>query len=164
MSHTIKQFYNAVDVLVRAYLTDTLTAGSCESCAVGNLVANSCGYTISRPRNEHGVPDRNGVWIDSSGSRIPNNRLGAWFPVLRNNCDSEKDHQAGMNQLHSTGYSARELYDIEAAFENRHNRRYRPDLKDRMMLVIDVLGRIHKISTTEMLKITECINNRIDNT
>jgi hypothetical protein len=43
-------FENSVDVLVKAYLNDTLEHGQCHACAVGNLICAETGNLLNREK------------------------------------------------------------------------------------------------------------------
>jgi hypothetical protein len=137
-------FNQTVNVLVQAYLNDTLIHGYCAACAVGNIVASSMGIEVLK-EDDFSVP----YWSKSNPE---------WPTVFL--CTGEdpakKDFQVitpdGYKnpkvkiEIDSTGYTWQELAKIEFAFEsvpysrNRENRMY-----EGLMKVVDVLAEIHGI-------------------
>jgi len=90
---------NSIEILQRAYLEETLIAGDCQACAVGNLVAKS-GYK--------GKPyDWRFIFVTSKGEQHFFS-LGEVSPA---------DMFRGYKAIKATGYSVRELARIEYTFE-----------------------------------------------
>lgn len=90
---------NSIEILQRAYLEETLKAGDCEACAVGNLVAKS-GY-------EGKSYDWRFIFVTSKGEQHFFNRFeAAPEQIIR-----------GYMAIEATGYSITELARIEYAFE-----------------------------------------------
>lgn len=129
----MRDFNHTVNVLVNAYLNDTLEHGECHACAVGNLV-----FACNRELAEK---DR-----------------GAWFEVVVLTPSEFRDNEydkilaLANDQVKSTGYSIDELKQIEAAFEganddfiNEDELYYKPDTYHGLMAVVDVLAEIHGI-------------------
>lgn len=92
----------SIEVLQKAYLNETLEAGNCQACAVGNLVAAS-DYegTISDWRYVFCTDEGAQEFYDSINSRE--------YSVL---------HDLGLEAIEATGYSVAELAKIEFAFES----------------------------------------------
>lgn len=131
-------FENSVNVLVKAYLNGTLLHCDCQACAVGNLVADSRGYNILD--TEHGYA----TWKNSKNKYV----LSIWQDAVWGLGDHNSDTKR-------TGYSVRQLSEIENAFEHCERPTGRPvyDNDDEwmfngLMAVVDVLADIHGIDLT----------------
>ena len=119
-------FEKTVDILVKAYLNDTLEHMNCRRCAVGNLMAAA------------------GVDFDVIGGG------SHWLAYLGANFrDHPVDYTGydlvlGLRQIEATGYSPEEIDRIEQAFE-----RYAWGEGDKMfnglMALVDVLADIHGV-------------------
>lgn len=118
----MRDFNHTVNVLVKAYINDTLQHGSCSACAVGNIISAN-GYEL----------DRRSLLYMSWYEEL----TGVYF--LGNPTEAEK-------QISVTGYSRLELAKIEMAFEKQNKEE---ETEDRMfyglMRVVDVLAEIHNI-------------------
>jgi hypothetical protein len=92
------RFKNAIDALVHAFFNDTLAAGRCQACAVGNICAWSYGY------KKKSVEDifRIEPGLDSA----------SWGPAVWWGSEGET-----MEVALNTGYTTKELAKIEQAFE-----------------------------------------------
>lgn len=130
-------YYRSVDVLVKAYLNDTLEHGNTCACAVGNLIAANTGRTLVPPV----VPPKyTQLYIWSDGTALPK-----WFEEMRCNAMSDEARQ----QISSTGYSVREVIEIEQAFEGAHPQYPTNDyVFNSLMSVIDCLDKIHENTDT----------------
>jgi hypothetical protein len=132
-------FNQTVNVLVQAYLNDTLEHCNGCACAIGNLVAHANNYTfIPAPPeyscsivwNEAEYPSRSG-WLDA---RFPN-------PT-----------EIALEQISSIGYTIKEVFTIERAFElpyisPSHYREHKDEVMfEGLMNVVDVLAEIHEVS------------------
>lgn len=131
-------FDKTVSILVNAYQNDTLNPGDYCGCAVGNLIAASCGYKTIRQIEDV-------KWIDKDGNLVPGY---LWYsalitrgaPITKNVRD----------QISLTGYSIREIIEIEKAFERverfigRDNRMFAG-----LMAVVDTLMLIHEATPQE---------------
>jgi len=117
-------FNSTVDILVKAYLNDTLEHGDCKACAVGNMV-RSAAYPL---------------WEKDSG---------AWYDIVVCGNVSDQFEQLAKDQVIATGYSKKELKSIEKAFENADgdydNFGDVIDTYHGLMAVVDVLAEIHNI-------------------
>lgn len=119
-------FEKTVDILVKAYLNDTLRHNRCNACAVGNLITAS-GYTFGADPLDH-----NGEfhWL----AFIHKNRGIPGYEYVNTNSATQ--------QIESTGYTWEELYAIESVFEAAIG----PDrMFNGLMAVVDVLANIHGI-------------------
>lgn len=118
-------FEKTVDVLVKAYLNDTLKHGWCNACAVGNLIADAMG-------------------------KHPKHIEGAWYRKLIDGLDYRiegyHDPEEADRQIAILGYTHDEIIKIEHAFEGVD---YKLPRDERMFLglmaVVDVLADIHGI-------------------
>lgn len=149
----MRDFHHTVNVLVQGYLNGTLEHGVCTACAVGNIIADSVGAKINKGEYN---------WKMNGNEIVP-----VWGQVFqciaparqRINADEYKGWVK--KQIDSTGYTWKELADIEYAFE-LHNcgidAELDPDFQDEeelelidkamfngLMAVVDVLADIHGI-------------------
>ena len=117
-------FEKTVDILVKAYLNDTLEHDNCHACAVGNLVAAAKNWTYEK--------DENGSygWRECYTAN--------WFNF------GHQIRVKNSTQAEATGYTIYQLNAIERAFEGVDEL-----ATDRMFLglmaVVDVLAEIHGI-------------------
>ncbi len=125
----MRDFNHTVNVLVKAYLNDTLSHGVCDRCAVGNIVNASCN---NAPMMCHvGWPT---VFLsDNHKQRImPVNYAGE-----------------AKRQIDATGYTWQELARIEIAFEEHDiTDDWEQNMFNGLMAVVDVLAEIHGIDLT----------------
>lgn len=132
----MRDFEHTVNVLVKAYMNDTLEHENCAACAVGNIICAA------------------GIDLNSNTDLAAN----AWYHAIQKlvrksemYCFSHLDKvQIGLNQIEATGYSINELNRIESAFESEGEFRFDGvKNEDRMfnglMKVVDVLADIHGI-------------------
>lgn len=126
-------FESTVDILVKAYLNDTLQAGDCMACAVGNII-QAKGYNLQIT-----CDDEQTYWL-----RVVEK---IYRPYKHTPKLSEREQRIGLEQIASTGYNAFELEKIEHAFE--FPRHYFPDddygIFSGLMAVVDALADIHGI-------------------
>lgn len=134
----MRDFNHSVNILVQAYLNDTLKHGDCRACAVGNIIT----------ANGHELPDhwsQNGQWLWFIRKEFRNDPSGA----------NEFGLALAVNQIRSTGYSAYELHLIEYAFEEAENPKQNKFIDNDewmfngLMAVVDVLAEIHGIDLTQ---------------
>lgn len=129
-------FENTVDILVKAYLNDTLQHGNCTACAVGNIIAASCGFKFEK--------------------RIEKTNILKW---VGHSVEEAKEWYYGYGTLKvletdltlKTGYSHIELGLIERAFESSLDIGIKPDERmfNGLMAVVEVLSEIHGIDLTQ---------------
>ena len=132
-------FDSTVDVLVKAYLNDTLEHGTCSACAVGNIIAHHQGVKVRR--RGHGFlawmridPLWGRVFQTDSSTRCQKMNAFAY-------------HGAAKDQIDSTGYTVSELASIEYAFETAKRGRCDDEwMFNGLMAVVEVLADIHGIS------------------
>lgn len=139
-----EQLYNkTVDILVQAYLNDTLQHGNCYACAVGNMVAANKSYTYYE-----------GMWVDA---------FSWWNSVFSTDVyygiqTIEINNYTGdaKEQIDSTGYSVRELAEIELSFETAPRGNSDDEwMFNGLMAVIGVLDKIHENTDTELTNNTK---------
>jgi hypothetical protein len=132
-------FDQTVNVLVQAYLNDTLEHGNCYACAVGNIIANANGYKYVPCVDQ---PDKTIAW-DAADGRYNKPGFGSWYGFIRFGLDSQADF--AIEEIRSSGYTKEELLKIEAAFET--SARFDDDRMFKgLMAVVDVLSEIHEVS------------------
>lgn len=145
-------FEKTVDILVKAYLNDTLEHGNCTACAVGNIIAESEG-TQPRKLKSFGMGE-----FYSWENKVRPEWINVFCtPTARS---SQKINESSLfgeakRQIDVTGYSYLELAKIEFAFERGNTLGYiqiddTPEKEQAMfnglMAVVDVLAEIHGIS------------------
>lgn len=145
----MRDFNHSVNVLVKAYLNDTLEHDNCSACAVGNLVAAEMGITyfkLSPPKHCNGVTP---AFIKADGD------CSSWFDCLMYE-DSEESllPDPCANHLKAIGYSISEVQSIEDAFESAPGYDLENSLDPEwvfngLMAVVEVLAEIHGISLEE---------------
>lgn len=124
-------FENSVDVLVKAYLNDTLEPMSCCACAVGNLVAAANGFTF---KGRHRGCSGNLIWDGYQTKQWP-----TWQQAVRPYCYSDHQENEGKKQIETTGYTIDQLSRIEDVFM------FYDDNFNGLMAVVDVLAEIHNV-------------------
>lgn len=131
-------YQKSIDALVQAYFNDTLVHTNCMACAVGNLVAHANGAVVKR-RNEQLVQWETDNEIIFNMSDVPQN-LRWWNGVL-----SSRDPT--ISDGYGTGYTLKELSQIESAFEDRGtgSRDRNWEMFESLMRVVSVLDRIHEV-------------------
>jgi hypothetical protein len=146
---TTERFNRAYDALVKAFFEGTLAAGHCRACAVGNIVAGGLGFKIEKSALEIHAAYPTTIWV--KGVRESQG------------CGSLNQDWPGCSEsviIGITGYSFRELLDIEDAFEESSiikvdEYKYRTEqeiLEDQfngLCAVVDVLLKLDCISPDE---------------
>ena len=139
-----KELFNrTVAVLVKAYQNDTLIHGSCCACAVGNLVAASCGIDDIFDDDEWRKKALGG---------------GFWGWAFVFSTFGREQHIYPENyrgpakfQIDATGYSWQELAKIEHAFETAPKGDNDDDwMLNGLLAVYDVLCEIHEVDKSEV--------------
>lgn len=160
----MKRFHETVDILVKAYLDDTLFSGFCEACAVGNIIAARMGNEIEKTyySNNRLVFKQ---W-DKTTKEFVGMLWGGVFITIykKKNKLIQRIHAYNYKdktkeQIDSTQYTWQELARVEYAFEASVSR-YSKDSNSneamfkRLMAVVDVLADIDGIdlNTTEKAK------------
>jgi hypothetical protein len=144
-------FQQTVDVLVKAYLNDTLEHGVCTACAVGNIIAASLGCRVAKD---------NINWLRGGTEVIP-----IWDEVFissypgRQEIYPDKYKGWAKRQIDASGYTWQQLAMIEKAFETHNSGIDLPEDSDDeaivqasmfngLMAVVDVLAEIYGIDLT----------------
>lgn len=139
----MRDFNHSVNVLVRAFMNNTLEHTNCYACAVGNLVAdaNKLDYSktgfngglVAHRRNEKRVFPM--FWL---------NPIGAPGCI-----EEEFVTNDVLLECETTGYSVYELALIEKAFEGAEEGKSDDEwMFNGLMAVVDVLADIHGIDLT----------------
>lgn len=143
----MRDFNHSVNVLVKAYLNNTLEHGNCHACAVGNLIADANGISFVKYISRY-----------SHVLRWNNINTPSWSSVFYTNHYNqtiELDEYKGFAKLEidSTGYSVIELAKIEYAFESAPIGKSEDDyMFNGLMACVEVLAEIHNIDLTEKEK------------
>lgn len=155
-------FQNTVDILVKAYLNDTLQHGNCYACAVGNIVAD--GLKCKVVKAPDGLKWSNGMPYPAWCYTKPDGWGAAFTTDNGNDYNSTNDpnevtsvtdfivlqNPIVRNQIEATGYTAEDLFKIEFAFEAAYKGRNPEDwMFNGLMAVVDVLAEIHGIDLTQ---------------
>ena len=142
-----EKFDRAVNILVQAFLNDTLEHGSCTRCAVGNLVA-ACAYPGAReaPGKARGLD-----YV------LPNGQVkrADWF-IMRNGSAlwlSPDERRIAEEQRAALGYSWQQIEDIEQAFEKTSHNEHA--MYDGMMAVVTELSLIHGVDLEQVHRAQE---------
>lgn len=118
-----------VDILVKAYLGDTLRHSLCQACAVGNIIAAN---------NEM---QKCGKWPCGDY---------AWSAVTSGMISEDGGYERGLMHIKNTGYSVQNIVDIEYAFEHTTFSLSKDQFMfNGLMSVIDTLMQIHEANDTE---------------
>lgn len=132
-----------VDILVKAYLGDTLTHGDCSACAVGNMIcANlyNSDFKIWNNKFTLNYNDLEGNWSD----------LFLTDGLTQHVYESEAQNETIVEQVASTGYLWQDLAKIEFAFETAPQGNNSDEwIFNGLMSVIDTLMQIHEANDTE---------------
>lgn len=130
---------NSIEVLQRAYLNETLTAGDCNACAVGNLVAASSYEGASMD------------WRYVFCTNTISNTQEFYDP----SCYDDEQYSLGLEAIKATDYSVDELARIEFAFEKALSEEEAKDMPEhqsqwiRLQAVLKVLFDIEGIEYDE---------------
>lgn len=150
------EFNKTVDILVKAYLNDTLKHGNCFACAVGNIVANGLGKRVVNVLDK-GFEDTvwEGCTRDTNYPGYVRDEITGWGAAFYTKQSSRRQvitkenltHPIVQNQIDASGYTWQELAAIEKAFESvaefDNNKMF-----DGLMNVVDVLASIHNVDLT----------------
>lgn len=153
-----KRFEKAYNALYNGFMNGTLAKGCCSACAVGNIVADSLGGTITKEKNgDFSCEVDNSFWNEFFVTIEHEQTL---FPDFDN-----KNHIDYKRLKELTGYSVKELAKIEFAFEtNTEIRHYRYPLVSEqqvkedqfkgLMAVMDVMIELDNIEEGKKYKET----------
>jgi hypothetical protein len=150
-------FEQTVDVLVKAFLNDTLMHGNCFACAVGNLVASGLGCAVIRKAGNH-LSWSNGMNYPAMSGYLVQG-WGAAFTTDSRNDEGKKVQEIDKyslkvpivkEQIKATGYKWQELAKIEFAFEAADYGSGEDEwMFNGLMAVVDVLAEIHNVDLSE---------------
>lgn len=153
-----KKFHHSVNVLLKAYLNDTLVHSNCYACAVGNLVADACGYVYAKAKD---FPTRQTGLLLHPDTLLWRSVLVEWNNVFMTSEGTqhvqhlEFDGEA-KRQIESTGYDWRQLAAIEFVFETANKGKNKDDhMFNGLMAVVDVLAQIHNIDLSTVKETKE---------
>lgn len=144
---------------------DTLVKGRCTACAVGNIVAANCGYSIVQEEYNYDL-----VW--KKGEKVlpyPGNTSTyfGWGAVFCTNFTTQDVHPENYKgeakfQIDSTGYSWQELAMIEKAFEGTNVGETSDErMFNSLLAVIDALDEIHDNKDLEISKASKGMFNKV---
>lgn len=133
-------FNKTISILVKAYHAGRLQNQNCYACAVGNIIADNCGFEYEK--------DSEGLWV-WVGKRVM--WQNAFVTIRGYGQDIDLSNYVGevKRQLDSTGYKVMELAKIENAFEEGSD----SDgdfLFNGLMSVVDTLMLIHEANEIEV--------------
>jgi hypothetical protein len=122
---------HAIDVFLDSLNNNTLVSGTCVACAVGNLVADAFGIKLTSNRSESNATV---IEVDDyCPKELGGRRITTWSNFFLTpsageqdlNLDGEgldtKSHKAMDTICKKTGFTVKELADIEYAFETNCN-------------------------------------------
>lgn len=126
----MNKFNETINILVKAYLNDTLEHAKCHACAVGNIIsASGMPLTCS-------AGDSETMWLRHIDKHF---RHGAIHWHI--------DEELAIKQIESTGYTGMELSMIERAFERASCGESDDEwMFNGLMAVVNVLAEIHQVS------------------
>ena len=180
----LEKFNDTINILVDAYLKNTLLHGNCCACAVGNIVAAKMGYRYIKGRgyseyvqlvtNEPIYHSMNLGWEDQrhpglscrSGKSVAYGWAAAFCTDSRFGVYAEQTLRPEYlkvkivrDQIAATGYHWKELARIEFAFESAE---WGVDsdswMFNGLMAVVDVLADIHGIDMETIRQSKELFN------
>jgi len=135
------RFEKAYNALYNAFMNDTLAKGTCKACAVGNIVANAMGTSVT---SEYNCEVNNSFWNSIFYTPTDGEQ------IIKRNASCEKDLEV------LTEYSWEEMAKVEYAFEratkihyfyyNSHTpQELMEDQFNGLMAVMDVLIELDSI-------------------
>jgi len=149
MRNELQKFHETVDILVKAYMNDTLCHRMCTACAVGNIVAHHLGglkQVEDKTNSISGIQP----WYWEGDVRSD------WYEAVesyRSGMYAGKNARIGYEQIEKTEYTIEEVDAIERAFESvscptTHYHLWGKDdafMLRGLMAVVDVLAEIHNV-------------------
>jgi hypothetical protein len=132
-------YRKTVDILYAAYFNDTLEHGNCAACAVGNMVAAGCGYSV--------IKDMQGksAW-NTDGPRYSWNNLFTTVNGQQSVHNLYRQDPYVRYEIASTGYPWYELAKIEYAFETADAGTNEEDyMFNGLVAVLEVLKQLHEV-------------------
>ena len=131
----MRDFNHTINVLVRAYLNDTLHHGICSACAVGNIV-HAAGAPMLQSMLITDGSNACWKWVFYTDDGFQN--------FVSPTAEPEK-YRIGLRVIEATGYSVSELARVEFAFESAVGESKDDMMFSGLMAVVDVLADIHGI-------------------
>ena len=142
-------YRKTVDILVQAYMNDTLQHSNCHACAVGNLVSANIGI-------EKFITKPDGLLIWSNGIPFWNDVHMFMSSVGIQNIDQTQYKDEAKNQIDATGYTWQQTAEIEKAFESALYGNSEDEwMLNGLMAVIDVLDKIHEVNDPDVTQKTK---------
>lgn len=159
MAKNIELYNKTVDILFQSYFNDTLRHSNCYACACGNIVAANMGYEfVPNKDKDDEYPAGNImnyrqeiVWHTTGGKY--SSGPDTWYDEL----SSDEYYENGRREIECTGYSVKEFYSIERAFEGAARGNSEEDyMFNGLVAVLEVLKQIHEIddNTDQMERFT----------
>ena len=138
-------FENTVNILVKAYLNDTLKHEDCAACAVGNILGtNSWAILFVTPSCFEGVlpqiiaPADYVIGVNGYGDRM--------LCAIKDYPEVLPKIEKANSAIEQSGYSITELARIENAFEAAPKGKDDDEwMFNGLMAVVDVLADIHQV-------------------
>jgi len=125
----MRDFSHTVNILVKAFLNDTLIQDNCGACAVGNIVGGEAWrYLFVTP------PDGDQYFYKDDDSYLGENTIH--IRAMR---------ERGRKLIAESGYELMEMARIENAFEKSEGEDKADRMFNGLMNVVDVLADIHGI-------------------
>jgi hypothetical protein len=150
-------YHKTIDILVKAYLNDTLEQRNCMACAVGNMVAAGLGIKIINdkercPYKDLGGLQRFAVWdadeyeFDELMVRFLEDGIfhSSVRRVMSVGGRIDIDDPKVQKQIKATGYKIEDLALIEMAFEKGRGDSGDEKIYNSLMEVVNILGQIHE--------------------
>ncbi len=148
---TSKRFDNAITALISAFFNETLAKGTCSACAVGNMVAFAHNKKTTKNFDVVQLGDYNNTY---------------WFilhPQAFFRKSTEQSDRIYEAVVKPTGYSIKEIFQIEAAFEKntkiqwndypfREKSEVMQDQFNGLMAVVDELCKLDGIEDASQYK------------
>ncbi len=143
----MRDFTQTINVLVQAFLNDTLQHSNCRACAVGNILGGSAWTSLFCTASGKQIIAEEGVTTpygndDDEFKAIPIEGVYANIWLSR--------QKEGRRLIDASGYTLEELAAIERAFElspkGNNNEEW---MFNGLMAVVDVLAEIHNIDLKE---------------
>lgn len=145
----MRDFNHTVNVLVKAYLDNTLRHGNCSACAVGNIVGGPEWSALFITMDEKcqlvaGEDEICAEWRFRKGiyklSQLPESTVAKAKEILT----------AAREMVKLSGYSIQELMRIEFAFETSDKGNNDDEwMFNGLMAVVDQLAIIHNVDLTQ---------------
>ena len=136
----MRDFHKTIDILVKAYLNNTLKHSDCKFCAVGNILGCPEWSYLFITMNDG---------IQYSGEDAFNFKVGCRNLDTGEYIDSQKaiiKREIGREAIKESGYTIEELARIEYAFEIASKGRDEDEyMFNGLMDVVNVLADIHGI-------------------